>query len=125
AQKDIQVRIFELELTEKLNSETGLYEGDVQLALGFFLKGSFDPVHLLDYAGSIQYQRSGFRMDKVEAVINKLFSNSISYFDNWMQNQKLSNRALASSFRLEIIDDKPVSTSEKVYYDSARHLTWD
>lgn len=124
AQKDIQVRIFELELTEKLNSETGLYEGDVQLALGFFLKGSFDPVHLLDYSGSIQYQRSGFRMDRVEAVVNKLFSNSITYFDNWIQNQKLNNRALANSFRLDIIDDKPVSTSEKVYYDPESPLTW-
>jgi hypothetical protein len=124
AQKDIQVRIFELELTEKLNAETGLYEGDVQLALGFFLKGSYDPVHLLDYAGSIQYQRSGFRMDRVESVVNKLFSNSITYFDNWLQNQKLSNRALATNFRLEIIDDKPASTPEKVYYDPERPLTW-
>jgi hypothetical protein len=125
AEKNIQVRILELDLTEKFNSETSLYEGDMQLSLGFFLKGNFDPVHLMDYAGSIQYQRSSFRMDRVEAVVNKLLSNSIVYFDEWMRNQKLSNRALASSFRLKIIDDKPASTSEKVYYDRDKPLTWN
>ncbi len=125
AQKEIQARIFELKLTEKFNPETGLYEGDFELGLGFFVIGSFDPVHLLDYSGSIQYQRSGFRMDKVEDVVNRLFHNSLVYFDTWIQNQNLSNRALATTFRLDIIDQNQVSTADKVYYEAGRPLVWE
>lgn len=124
AEKEIQVRVLELELTEKLNPETGLYEGDVQLGLGFYVIGRFDPVHLLDYAGSVQYQRSGFRMDRVEAVFNKLFSNSLVYFDSWIKSQALNTRALAKTFRLDIIEQERVSTGEKVFYDPDRPLVW-
>jgi len=124
AEKEIQVRILELELIERLNQETGLYEGDVQLGLGFYVIGSFDPVHLLDYAGSIQYQRSGFRMDRVETVLNKLFSNSLVYFDSWIKSQALNTRALAKTFRLDIIEQDKVSTGEKVFYDPDRPLVW-
>ena len=125
AGRKIQVRILELELTEKFNPETELYEGDMQLGLGFYVIGSFDPVHLLDYAGSIQYQRSGFRMDKVEGVLNKLFSNSLVYFDSWIKSQALNTRALAKTFRLDIIDQDKASTGDKVYYDPGRPLVWD
>ena len=124
AEKEIQVRILELELTEKFNPETELYEGDMQLGLGFYVIGSFDPVHLLDYAGSIQYQRSGFRMDRVETVLNKLFSNSLVYFDSWIKSQALNTRALAKTFRLDIIEQDKVSTGEKVFYDPGRPLVW-
>ena len=125
AEKEIQVRILNLELTEKYNPETDLYEGDVQLGIGFFVIGGFDPVHLLDYSGSIQYQRSGFRMDKVEDVLNRLFYNSLVYFDSWLRNQTLSNRALASEFRLDIIEGSPVSTVDKVYYKAGSPLVWE
>ncbi|GAA0878348.1 hypothetical protein GCM10009119_13160 [Algoriphagus jejuensis] len=125
AEKEIQVRIFELELKEKLNPQSELYEGEIVLGLGFFVIGSFDPVHLLDYSGSIQYQRSGFRMDKVEEVVNRLFQNSLVYFDNWIKNQNLSNRALAKTFRLDIIEQKQESTDDKVYYEPERPLVWD
>lgn len=124
AEREIQVRILELELTEKFNPQTELYEGDMQLGLGYFVIGSFDPVHLLDYSGSIQYQRSGFQMNKVEGVLNKLFQNSLVYFDSWIKSQALNNRALAKTFRLEIIDQEKVSTADKVYYEPDRPLVW-
>lgn len=124
AEREIQVRILELNLTEKINPETKLYEGEIRLTLGFYVIGSFDPVHLLDYAGSIQYQRSGFRMDQIERVFNKLFANSLVYFDTWIKGQNLGNRALAKSFRLDIIEQDQESGPEKVYYDSGRPLSW-
>lgn len=124
AEKKIQVRIYELELQEKRNPDKELYEGEVVLGIGFFVIGSFDPVHLLDYSGSIQYQRSGFRMDKVEEVVNRLFQNSLVYFDNWIINQNLSNRALAKTFRLDIVEGNRESTEEKVYYVPDRPLVW-
>lgn len=125
AESDIQVRILELELTEKFNPETKLYEGDMRLGLGYFVVGSFDPVHLLDYAGSIQYQRSGFRMEQIEGILNKLFRNSLVYFDSWIKSQALNTRALAKAFRLDIIDQHRESTADKVYYEPGRPLVWD
>ncbi|HSF54808.1 MAG TPA: hypothetical protein VLA71_13725 [Algoriphagus sp.] len=123
--QEIQVRIFEMELEEIYDEEEKLYEGEVQLGIGFFLKGSYEPEHLLDYLGETQYRRSGFRMDKVEEVVNKLFQNSLVYFDTWYNSQNLKNRALAKAFRLEILDQNQNSTGDKVYYDSARPLVWE
>lgn len=124
SEQEIQVRIFEIDLIEKFNAEKKLYEGEVELGLGFFAKGTFDAVHLLDYAASTQYQRSGFRMDKVEDIVTKLFQNGVTYFDTWIKSQALSNRALARDFRLEIVNHDQVSTADKIYYDSARPLNW-
>jgi hypothetical protein len=121
----IQIRIFELELKESFDREQRLYQGDVQLALGFYVKGSGEPEHLLDYLGTTQYRRSDFRMDRVEEIVNKLFQNSLEYFDNWYKSQNLQNRALAKSIRLDIIEPKQNSTDDKVYYDPERPLTWE
>lgn len=121
----IQVRIYELELKEIYNQDQKLYDGDIQLGIGFFLMGSNEPVHLLDYLGSSQYRRSGFTMDKLENVINKLFQSSLDYFHNWYLTQNLSNRTLAKTIRLEILDQIENSTEEKVVYDSARKLVWE
>lgn len=121
----IQIRIFELELKESFDREQRLYQGDVQLALGFYVKGSGEPEHLLDYLGTTQYRRSDFRMDRVEEIVNKLFQNSLEYFDNWYKSQNMSNRALAKSFRLDIIEPNMVSTPDKVYYEPSRSLTWE
>lgn len=122
--QNIQVRIYELELKEVYDQEQKLYKGDIQLAIGFFVMGSNEPAHLLDYLGSTQYRRSGFTMDRVEEVVNKLFQNSLDYFHNWYISQNLSNRALAKSIRLEIIDGNQPSTADKVMYDSDRPLVW-
>ena len=124
ADQDIQVRIFDINLSETFNPERKLYEGNVELGLGFFLIGSFEPVHLLDFAGSTQYQRSGFSMDKVEEVVNRLFFNGLVYFDTWIKSQTLNNRSLAKEIRLEIMDQSQATTEQKVYYESNRPLVW-
>lgn len=121
----IHIRIFELELKESFDREQRLYQGDVQLALGFYVKGSGEPEHLLDYLGTTQYRRSDFRMDRVEEIVNKIFQNSLEYFDNWYKSQNLQNRALAKSIRLDIIEPNQNSSDGKVYYDSERLLTWE
>ncbi len=48
-------------------------------------------------------------MDKVEAVVNKLFHNSMVYFNIWIKSQAVGNRALAKDFRLEIIEKNQFS----------------
>ncbi len=121
----IQIRIFELKLKESFDREQRLYQGDVQLALGFYVKGNNEPEHLLDYLGTTQYRRSDFRMDRVEDIVIKLFQNSLEYFDTWYNSQNLQNRALAKSIRLDIIEQNQNSTPDIVYYDPARPLVWE
>lgn len=123
-QREIQVRIYELRLDESLQPKTNLYEGRIGLVLGFFVLGSFEPIHLVDYTASTQYQRSGFRMSQVEKLVNDLLLNSLNYFDTWIKSQSLGHRALADTFRLKITDRNRISTPEKVHYDRSRPLAW-
>lgn len=120
----IQVRIYELELKETFNQNQKLYEGNIELGIGFFLMGSNEPVHLQDFLGSSQYRRSGFTMDKVENVVNRLFLNGLDYFHNWYLTQNLNNRTLAKTIRLEIINQLEKSSADKVVYDLERKLVW-
>lgn len=121
----IQIRIFELELKESFDREQRLYQGDVKLALGFYIKTRGEPEHLLDYLGTTQYRRSDFRMDRVEDVIIRLFQNSLEYFDSWYTSQSFKSRPLAKSIRLEILEENQISTGNKVFYDPERPLVWE
>lgn len=121
----IQARIFELNLTENKASSNNVYNGDIQLIIGFFKMGSFEPVHLVDYSGSVQYRRSSNRLDMIESVVNRIFRSSLDYFDTWIKMQALDNRHLAQSLRLEIIDKPRDSHKDTVYYSPQRPLAWD
>lgn len=120
----IQVRIFELNLVEKAGLKNKVYEGDVQLVIGFFKKGEFEPLHLVDFTGSIQYRRSPNRMDMIPEVVNKIFLNASEYFDTWMNMQVMNNPNLATEVQLEIIDRVKASHRDTVYYDPNRPLVW-
>lgn len=122
--KLIQVRIYEVKVSEKKASNNNVYEGDFQLVIGFFKMGIGEPVHLVDYNGSAQYKRSINRLDMIENVVNRVFKNSISYFDTWMKLQVMENRHLARTVRLEVIDQAKSSHKDTVYYDVNRPLQW-
>lgn len=120
----IQVRIYTLEVSEKTVSGSNIYEGNIELVIGFFKRENSEAVHLVDYTGSAQYRRSLNRMDMIENVVNRVFHNSLDYFDTWMKMQVMENRDLARSVRLEIIDTPKPSHSDTVYYTSKRPLVW-
>ena len=122
--QSIQVRIYEVKVSEKKASNNNLYEGDFQLVIGFYKMGIGEPVHLVDYNGSAQYKRSINRLDMIENVVNRVFKNSVSYFDTWMKLQVMENRHLARTVRLEIIDQVKPSHRDTVYYDVNRPLQW-
>lgn len=123
--QNIQVRIFELNLVEKAGLKNIVYEGDVQLVIGFFKKGEFEPFHLVDFTGSIQYRRSPNRLDIIPEVVNKIFLNASEYFDTWMNMQVMNNPNLATEVQLEIIDRVKASHQDTVYYDPNRPLVWE
>lgn len=124
SQQNIQVRLYNLSLNERVSQKNKLHEGEVHLELGFFKQGSAEPVHLVDYTGSIQYRRSPNRMDMINNVVNRIFWNATEYFDTWMNMQVMANRHLATEVKLEIIDRAKPSHKDTVYYDVKRPLVW-
>jgi hypothetical protein len=123
--QQVQVRIFELELKEKPNSNNTVYEGEITLIIGFFKIGNLSPVQLIDYSGSVQYRRSPNRMDMVDNVVSRVFGGALEYFDTWMNMQIMANRNLATKVRLEIIDQVKKSHMDTVYYDAKSPLVWE
>lgn len=121
----IQARIYDFNLTESKASVRNVYNGDIQFVIGFFKMGNFEPIHLVDYSGSVQYRRSANRLDMIENVVNRIFRSSLEYFDTWIKMQVLDNRHLAQGVRLEIIDKSKDSQKDTVYYSTTRPLSWD
>jgi hypothetical protein len=121
----IQARIHELNIKERKSSSANIYEGDVQLVMDFYKIGSFDPVFLVDFTGSAQYQRSPNRMDMIENVVNRVFKNSLTYFDTWMKMQVMEHKELAKNVRMEISDIAKPIHKDTVYYHTDRPLRWE
>lgn len=121
----IQARIHELSIKERKSSSANIYEGDVQLVMEFYKIGSFDPVFLVDFTGSAQYQRSPNRMDMIENVVNRVFKNSLTYFDTWMKMQVMEHKELARNVRMEISDIAKPIHKDTVYYHTDRPLRWE
>lgn len=121
----IQVRIYEVNLYERFDANQKVWKGEIQLLMGFFALGAFEPEPLLDYSGKIDYSRSSFTMNKVEEVMNRLFFNGLRYFDSWYKVNSAQSRPLAKSAKFEFVETKEPPTAERLYYDKNRPLTWD
>lgn len=122
--QDIQVRMTKLDLQEKLVRNSGLYEGTVEIEMGFYVKGEGNPAHLVDFSGAVQYRRSAQHLDRIGQLVSGLFQNSLDYFHSWITDQAESHRSLARTVRLELIDQSRTSTGDTVYYHRGRPLEW-
>lgn len=121
----IQVHVTQLELKEKFNTTTKLYEGGIQLKLSYFLIGKADPIPLVDFSGSLNFRRTANRSDQIRNVVNGIFHKSLEFFDAWEKAQNLGNPSLARKVRLEITDKLRASSRDTVFYTPTRSLVWD
>ncbi|PZX53860.1 hypothetical protein LV84_02968 [Algoriphagus ratkowskyi] len=119
-----QVKIYKLEMKEIYQAAQRGYKGEVQLSLGFYLVDENKLINLVDFTSKAEYGRPANQMQNVEISIQNLFENSWEYFDEWLNTQYSSNRLLAKSVRLNILDIKRKSTKDTVFYDPKRPLTW-
>lgn len=122
-ERAIQIRVVDFKISEKQQSNK-VASGELKIKFSYYLKGSFDPVHLVDYEAGITYQRSIHRTDLVNQILNKGVSNSLIFFNDWIKDHETYNRNLAKSVRLEIIEKSRKSDQDTVFYDSNRPLTW-
>ncbi|TVP50181.1 MAG: hypothetical protein EA341_08050 [Mongoliibacter sp.] len=123
SRQSILVKIEQFEIKESKNTST-VASGELKMKLGYYVKGSFDPIHLMDYEGGMNYRRSINRLDLAERVVQQALDNSLEYFNQWINSQALSNRALAGSVKLVIEDRAFKSDKDTVFYDTRRPLVW-
>jgi hypothetical protein len=123
-ERAIQIRVVDFKISEKQQSNK-VASGELKIKFSYYLKGSFEPVHLVDYEAGITYQRSIHRTDLVNQILNKGVSNSLIFFNDWIKNHATHNRKLAKSVRLEIIEKSRKSDQDTVFYNSNRPLTWN
>jgi hypothetical protein len=120
----IQIRIVNFKLLEKQQSSK-VASGELKVKFAYYLKGSFEPVHLVDYEAGISYQRSIHRTDLVNQILNKGIANSLVFFNDWIKDHATYDRKLAKNVRLEIVEKYRGSYEDTVFYNPSRLLTWD
>lgn len=122
--RKIQLRVQDFKIVEKPQNSK-VVSGELKIRFAYFLKGSFDPVHLVDYEAGISYQRSMHRTDLINQILNRGVTNSMVFFNDWIKDHATFDRKLAKSVRLEIVEKSRKSDNDTVFYDSKRPLTWD
>lgn len=120
----IQIRVVDFKISEKQQSGK-VASGELKIKFSYYLKGSFEPVHLVDYEAGITYQRSIHRTDLVNQILNKGIANSLIFFNDWIKDNATYNRKLANSVKLQIFEKYRESNQDTVFYDSKRPLTWN
>ncbi|MCR9016607.1 DUF922 domain-containing protein [Aquiflexum gelatinilyticum] len=121
--RTIQLKVLEFTINEKLQSSK-VASGELKVKFGYFLKTSFEPVHLVDYEAGITYQRSIHRTDLVNQILSRGISNSIVFINDWINEHATHNRKLAKTVRLEIVEKMNRSDRDTVFYHPGRRLTW-
>jgi hypothetical protein len=122
--RPIQLRILEFGITEQKQGST-VVSGDVKLKFGYYLKGAFEPVHLVDYEAGMNYRRSINRTDLVEQVLSQGLRNSLQYLNDFIIDQSASDRRLAKAVRVEFVENERISDRDTVFYNTNRKITWN
>lgn len=122
--QSILLKVSQFELAET-NQGRNVASGTFKMKLGFYVQGEFEPVHLVDFEGGMDYKRSINRTDLVQQVVNQGMGNVLKFFDDWMNQQQLSNRQLATAVRLSILTNHRKSDRDSVFYHTDRPITWN
>lgn len=123
--RDIQVRLEMLNVWERPNAKTGLYDGRMEIRLSFYLLTDLDPIYLVKYQNRILYQRSLNGVNKMQDLMVEYIDESLEYFDNWIKTNGLDHRDLAETVELRMKDPVRPSTMDTVFYDPEFPLYWE
>jgi len=120
----ISIRVTTLKITEdKLGA--GFISGTIELALAFYVQKDFgQSTHLLNFRSKGKYQRRGNQMNVIEQVLQQTFSNSLIYFNNYINRESPCNIKLAKSVELTF-SNYIKQDADTVYYAKDRPLNWD
>lgn len=123
AARPVIVRIRDCNVRETLNAENRI-SGQVNLILQFDLEKESGEIPLTQYRSTAKYSRTFNNSGASETALKKLLSNSLTFFNNWMDTEVSQNIKLAGSVKIsfeDYLDQDP----DTVYYQASRPLVWD
>lgn len=124
-ERAIQVRLEMLNVWERPNSKTGLYDGRMEIRLSFYLLTDLDPIYLIRYGNRVTYQRSLNGVNKLQNLVQEYVDESLNYFDTWIRTKGLEHRNLAETVELRMLDPVRDSSGDTVFYDPDFPLYWE
>lgn len=105
----------------------GSISGRLTLTLAFDVRREDENLSLITYQGNARYQRPPGQTEVVERTIRQSVNEGLRFLHNYMRKEADNVPALAGKLAVTLTDVKtrtPVS-SDTVFYDPARPLTWD
>ncbi|QQL50054.1 hypothetical protein [Mucilaginibacter ginkgonis] len=123
--KPVRISIKKLLLNETtINGKS--VDGELQIQFGFDLVIGDDLyTHLIDYKGAVRYSRLPNQTGAADIYIRMGIQNSLKFFNDWLDQHKNNDAALANNVRLVFKDYTEKEESDTIYYSPKRPLTWD
>lgn len=122
-QRRIQVHVMDLGLVEQKQSNS-VVSGEVKMKLSYFLEGTFQPVHLVDYEAGMNYRRSINRTDLVGDVLSQGLKKSVQFLNDWIIDQSANDHRLANKVRVEIVNKNRNNHPDTVYYNANKPISY-
>jgi hypothetical protein len=104
--------------------DDGRKDGYIYLTLSFGLQKDYGLEELLNYPGKLRYTRSATNQEAIARNLRFLIQTSLTYFNNWMNEQVDENRLLARNVKLRFTDYSDKLEGDTIYYSAKRPLTW-
>jgi hypothetical protein len=124
--RPIVLRITAGRLTETAGPR-GSVNGRLTLTMAFDVRREDEALSLVTYQGSARYQRPLSQTDVVERTIRQSINDGLRYLNSYLNKEADNVPALAGKLTIALTDVKTrtPASSDTVFYDPARPLTWD
>jgi hypothetical protein len=128
-QVDTLLRPVVIDVKEFALTETALPKGQVgghlSVVFSFALKKAYGTLHLIDYNGGIQYERTSNTPVDAEAILRQGITRALGYFNTWINTNAENNILLARRVVVRFTDYTEKPEGDTIYYAVNRPLTWD
>jgi len=121
--RPIVLHIKACKITESFSSENRV-SGNMLLEIQFNLQKDWGEVPLTHYSATVKYTRSINDLSVLEPSFRKILTNSLKYFDNWINKEASQNINLAKGVKIAF-SDYLVQDPDTVYYEPSRPLIWN
>jgi len=121
--RPIVIHIKTCKIAESLSSENRV-SGNMLLEIQFSLQKDWGEVPLTNYSATVKYARSITDLSVLEPSLRKILTNSLKYFDNWINKEASQNINLAKGVKIAF-SDYLIQDLDTIYYEPSRPLTWN
>jgi hypothetical protein len=122
--RPVTIRLKECLVTES-EADKGRIAGKVDVFMSFEWQRDGETVHLIDYKGGAQYNRSVNQLAAVERVLRQSLVSAVRYFDTWINQEADGNEKLAREIKVTFTDFMRNTERDTVFYSPDRPLVWD